>query len=199
MGRVPVSNQYSESSSLICHQRYDASDLVSPSIQEAQWRYVSLNLLFVTLTNGNPSRVPLGEGDKLPNYNPLERQLVRSFLSKRLIANLTSTHSDLRCWFAADCIHFQSDSGEGIQPVVFEFTDEELYDDERACDYWTAKGCRLPSNTNLVEPVILTIEEIRTEVDTKCERCFGYQSQPMTAKLSAFCWSMARSVFWLLP
>ncbi len=78
----------------------------------------------------------------IPNYNPLERQLVRSFLSKRLIANLNSTHLDLDRWFCADCIHYKSDFGEGIEPVVFEYTDEELYDSERAGDYWAAKGCK---------------------------------------------------------
>lgn len=135
----------------------------------------------------------------IPKYNPLERQLVRSFLSKRLIGNLNSTHLDLHRWFSADCIHYRADSGEGIQPVLFEYTDEELYDDERACDYWAAKGCEWSSTTNLVESVILTGEEIRTQVDTpKSERCSGYRRQLMIAKSSAFFWIMARSVFLLL-
>lgn len=55
------------------------------------------------------------------------------------------THADLDRWFSADYIHYRPDSGEGIQPVVFEYTDEELYYEERAEDYWTAKGCKWPS------------------------------------------------------
>jgi len=187
VGRVLVSNQHSISCSLIHHQGYDSSDLVRIPIQEAQWRYVSSNFLFVAHTNGKLSRFPPGEEDMIPSYHPLERQLVRSFLSKRLIANLNSTHSDLDRWFSADCIHYRSDSGEGIEPVVFEYTDEELYDSERADDYWAAKGCKWPSTTNLVESIILTVEEIRTQVDTpKCERGFRYRRQLMIAKLSAF-------------
>lgn len=52
------------------------------------------------------------------------------------------THADLDRWFSADYIYYRPDSGEGIQPVVFEYADEELYDEERAEDYWTAKGCK---------------------------------------------------------
>lgn len=101
---------------------------------------MSSNSTFVTFTNGVSLRFPPGEEETIPKYNPAEQELIRSFLSKRQVVDMT--HADLDRWFSADYIYYRPDSGEGIQPVVFEYADEELYDEERAEDYWTAKGCK---------------------------------------------------------
>lgn len=101
----------------------------------------SLTLFSVSIDAESPRFQP-GEGEQIPKYNPLDRQLVRSFLSTRLTANLDSIHPDLYRWFSANCIHYRPDSGEGTHPVVFEYTDGELYDEERADKYWIAKGCK---------------------------------------------------------
>ena len=73
--------------------------------------------------------------------NPLQRVVIRAFLSKRVTKPFLSEElgPDVYAWF----VYYKCDSGKGTRPVVFQVSEEELYTEKQAGEYWRARGCEL--------------------------------------------------------